>query len=88
MAYATTNPPIQLKGGFNENAPSLYTYQSTDAAATVVGAGYFTNGRDLGMKLGDVVIVQDTDDSYQSTNTRVTAVNATTGAVTVTAFGS
>jgi len=34
-------------------------YVSTDALAVVIGAAYISNGDDLGMKVGDVVIVSD-----------------------------
>jgi lipid-binding SYLF domain-containing protein len=38
-------------------SPSLWIYRSADAHAAVDATDYFTNGRDLGMKVGDVVIV-------------------------------
>lgn len=84
MAYSTTNPPALLQdrvmGGGAE-----WSYISADARATVVGAGYFSNGKTLGMKLGDVVnAVVDTTGVL--TVASVTAVNASTGAVTVTAL--
>ena len=61
MAYVTTNPPRILSGAFTSaNGPTLWTYSSSDAAGTVDGAGYITNGYDLGMKVGDLVIVEDT----------------------------
>jgi hypothetical protein len=39
---------------------NVWTYSSADAAATVAGASYFSNGVALGMKLNDLVIVIDT----------------------------
>lgn len=42
------------------SAPSLWTYQSADSHATVVGAAYFANGLDMGLKANDVVIAVDT----------------------------
>lgn len=60
MAYATTNPPQLLIPGIGD-APSVWLYSSVDAHGTVEGAGYFTNGVDLGLKANDVMIVVDTD---------------------------
>lgn len=84
MAYATTNPPALLQDRVMGGG-AVWSYISADARATVVGAGYFTNGRSLGMKLGDVVnCVVDTTGVLSVTS--VTAVNASTGAVTVTSL--
>lgn len=62
MAYSTSNPPQKvcgtLTGTFN-----IWSYRSTDAASVVDGANYFTNGGSLGMKVGDIVYVTDTDAS-------------------------
>lgn len=62
MTYATSNPPFLMNAGaaIGGKAPRIWGYQSADAAATVAGANYFSNGRDLGMKVGDIVIVYDT----------------------------
>lgn len=59
MAYSTSTPPM-LVSGFNGEGPKLWMYKSADATATVNTAGYITNGGDLGMKVGDVVIAHDT----------------------------
>ncbi len=56
MAYATTNPPCKIAG---LPGKSLWWYTSVDPTATVDDAGYFTNGSDLGMKVGDVVMSSD-----------------------------
>lgn len=84
MAYATSNPPALLQDRIMGGG-AVWSYISSDARATVVGAGYFSNGRSLGMKLGDVVnCVVDTTGVL--TVASVTAVNAGTGAVTITAL--
>jgi hypothetical protein len=62
MAYATSNPPVLISSGLTGNF-QLWAYRSTDAAATVDAANYFTNGGSLGLKVGDVVFVTDTDAS-------------------------
>ena len=81
MAYATTNPPVpstvRIGGGGD-----FWKYASTDAAATVAGADYISNGTALGMSLGDAVRITETDNSYLSVWATVTAVGTT--AVTVT----
>lgn len=84
MAYSTTNPPALLQDRIMGGG-AIWSYISADARATVVGSGYFSNGRALGMKLGDVVnAVVDTTGVL--TVASVTTVNASTGAVTVTAL--
>ena len=59
MAYVTSNPPYVMVPRMG-TAAAVWIYKSADAHATVDGAGYFTNGSDLGMVVGDVVIVVDT----------------------------
>ena len=62
MAYSTSAPPQLLIGAFTAgNHPSIWTYESTDAAAVADTDGYITNADDLGMKVGDMVLVTDTD---------------------------
>lgn len=83
MAYATTNPPKLLLGSFNGTGASIWTYSSTDNAAAVDASGYITNGGALGMKVGDVVLVTDTDDAalLASMHTVVTVSSTYPGAV-------
>lgn len=83
MAYTTSNPPrleVQSIAGSRQ-----WVYESTDDAATVRAAGYITNGYFLGMRVGDRVMVIDTDaspnDGYLMS---VVTSNATTGAVDLT----
>ena len=60
MAYVTTNPPALITAMQDSR---LWFYKSTDAATAVRAAGYITNGQDLGMQVGDLVFVIDTDAS-------------------------
>jgi hypothetical protein len=61
MAYATTNPPVRVTAGaLDGNAPAVWVYKSADAVATVKGSNYFSNGLNLGMIVGDFVLVSDT----------------------------
>lgn len=60
MAYATSNPPVKVSAGTGLS-PQVWIYSAgADAVATVRGAGYITNAKDLGMRVGDVVISIDT----------------------------
>lgn len=85
MSYSTSIPPMKVTAGVG-GAPNLWIYKSTDDDGTVNGAGYFTNGASLGMKLNDIVLVIDTTTPLVSLCS-VSAVNATTGAAT-TKFGA
>lgn len=85
MPYSTSAPPCKLVDRLGGTG-SIWNYQSVDNAATVRGADYFTNGSDLGMKVGDVVYHQDTDASPNTVGQScVTAVTAG-GAATVAAL--
>lgn len=70
--YATRN------GGGN-----LWGYQSSDPVATVAGAGYFTDGGNLGMNLGDVVFSRDTGQG----TTLVMAIGVVTAVTTAPSSG-
>lgn len=81
MSYSTTIPPKCVLPGVG-GGPALWVYTSADARTTVEGAGYFTNATDLGLKLGDIVIVVYTT-GYATTIHAVSAVSA--GAATINA---
>ena len=56
MAYNSTgNPPSLVSQGFGGKPFRVFAYKSSDTGATVAGAGYFTNGMQLGMRVGDVL---------------------------------
>jgi hypothetical protein len=82
MAYSTSNPPALVGQTIAGNG--IWHYSSTDVHTDVDAAGYFTNGEALGMKVGDVVFVIETDNSYAQTTHSVTAVStsATVSAAT------
>jgi len=63
MAYSTANPPNKLVSGSLDGAggPTVWTYVSADAIGTVKGASYFSNGDALGMKVGDFILVFDSN---------------------------
>ena len=66
MAYSTSSPPELVSSGI-AGTGQIWNYETTDAAAVVDTDGYFTNGQLLGMKVGDLVIVRDTDASPTTT---------------------
>lgn len=62
MAYATTNPPaLKTQRVGSGTGGATWSYASTDNAAAVNAADYFSNGDELGMKVGDIVEIHDTD---------------------------
>lgn len=62
MAYSVLTPPVKIAGRL-DGTFNVWSYRSTDGASTVDGANYITNGGSLGMKVGDIVYVTDTDAS-------------------------
>jgi hypothetical protein len=86
MAYNTDLLVVQTSHG--PSAPQVWTYGPTaDAVATVRAAGYISNGGGSGgkgMRVGDIVCTIDSATPLVSWS-RVSVVNATTGAVTLTA---
>ena len=67
MSYSTSLAPGKVAQKNGSNGRTIWSYVSADAIAVVGANGYFTNGDDLGMQVGDVVLV----------------TNSTTGATTV-----
>lgn len=59
MAYDpnVVQPAILAQG--LEGSGKIFVYKSDDAPAAVRAAGYFTDGWDLGMRAGDMVMVVD-----------------------------
>lgn len=84
MAYATSNPPKLLVPGMGGGQPSLWVYTSTDIHTDVDASGYFTDGADLGLKVGDVMFVSKSDATIGTTIHYVSVV-AAGGAATVAA---
>lgn len=80
MTYATSNQPScvtqRVAGG-----PAIWIYEDGDAIADVDATGYFSDGEDLGMQVGDIVFIHDTTNSLVSVG-HVSAISAA-GAATV-----
>jgi len=62
MAYASSSPPMLTSVAPLTGAGNIWQYRSTELGTAVDAAGYFTNAKDLGMRVGDMVLV------YESTN--------------------
>lgn len=79
MAYSTSSPPRLVLPSFTNVSGEIgvWDYSSTDAGTVVDASGYITNAKALGMKVGDVVRVTDTDASpVIVTQHRVVAINS------------
>lgn len=75
MAYLTSNPPA-MTGGQTIGGNGIWYYTSADVSTDVDASNYFTNGLQLGMKVGDTVHVIETDNAYAHTIHSVTEVSA------------
>jgi lipid-binding SYLF domain-containing protein len=64
MTYAVTNPPVLIVQSIA--GPRVWIYTSADAAGDIDAAGYITDGDSRGMKLNDLVIVNDTATPLQT----------------------
>jgi len=58
--YATTQPPQVAVPRVGTLGPAIWTYTSVDVDSDVNASGYFSNGVDLGMQVGDIIFVHDT----------------------------
>jgi len=74
MAYSSTTAPGKVAQKNGSNGATLWVYKSADSFATVAVADYISNGDDLGMQVGDLVLVVDTANSVS----RLTTVAAVT----------
>lgn len=81
MAYSTSNPPMCLVSAMNASSNNIWLYKSTDAATAVDADGYITNGEALGMRVGDIVFVLDTDASPIALTVHVVSAINTDGSV-------
>ena len=75
MAYSTTTAPGKVAQKNGSNGRTIWSYVSADAIAVVGVADYFSNGDALGMQVGDIVIVTDSDTGGTSIQT-VSAVTS------------
>lgn len=83
MSYSTSNPPIKIGGSIGAGG-TLWLYKSDTAHGDADAPDFFENGYELGMRVGDPVIVVETDNSYALSLHVVTAC-AAGGAATISA---
>lgn len=83
MAYSPSNPPKLQCPAMGTDQPQQFVYRSADNAATVAGAGYFSDGKERGLRVGDVVVAIATGNGATTMHS-VTAITAA-GAATVSA---
>ena len=57
MAYSSAG--LQRVGPQNSNAPTIWTYATSDALTTVDGSGYFNDAAGL-LQVGDWILVSST----------------------------
>lgn len=75
MAYdAAVSQPTLVSQSIAANG--IWIYVSADVSTDVDASDYFTNGKALGMKVGDIVHVIESDNSYLHTVHSVTVVDA------------
>jgi len=83
MAYSTSNPPALVHQMVGKNGGSTWVYDSADAATLVRVSGYFTDGYELGLRVGDVIQQRDTTGATVAHNYVVLSAVAATGVVDV-----
>jgi hypothetical protein len=97
MGYSVNNPPTPILAALTSGPNSttggnkkIWLYASADPIATVQGAAYFSNGIQLGMTVGDLVFVIDTNllRGYMNLVAAVTPVAAGTNAFQGAGLGS
>lgn len=80
MSYATTNPPYVLVPSIGAK-PALWGYSSTDDTTVSIATGYFTDGKALGMKVDDFILLTMSSSNALAFG-KVTAVSSTGATVT------
>lgn len=81
MSYSTSAPPILLLSSPLAARGRVWWYENTDAETTVRVTGYITNGGNLGMRAGDLVIYFKTDGPNHYMFNVVTVSSTLPGAV-------
>lgn len=70
--------PGDASGGFNS---AIHIYRSADPIATVIGAGYISDGVDKGVQVNDIVLV--VDDNVPTIDVCLVTVVTAAGLVTM-----
>ena len=82
MAYDTANPPKLVTVGMGDG-PGVWIYADTDAHTDVDADDYFSDGDDIGMKVGDALHYFDTDTDTSTIHFVRTPVTAGSASVTI-----
>lgn len=80
MAYTSSTLSLVSEGPLTGAGQTWY-YSTTDASATVDASGYITDGGNRGMKVGDIVIVNDTATPLTTSHRVITVSSTAPGAV-------
>jgi len=87
MAYSPLNSPIvtfspsqNIAQSNGTSGKQVWQYDSADALATVQGSAYFSNGVELGMRVGDIVDVS-VSGVLKTPRQYVSAVSATAATI-------
>lgn len=83
MGYATNNPPRAMGPRKSGDAPCMWWYRSADSIEEITADGYFENGFSVGLRVGDVILVQNPRDHWSSSLLPVISVSG--GAATLAA---
>ncbi len=81
MAYSRNGLQLVAGRGSSTGA-ALWTYRSADTVAAVKGAAYISDGGDVGLKVGDLIIISD--DTTPASGTAVVDAVAAGGAAELT----
>lgn len=81
MAYSAALPPLLTRASRDGVIPNQWSYASANSFAQVAVSGFFADAANLGMRIGDAVIVSETDNAYSTAVFTVSDITA--GAATV-----
>ena len=77
MAYDTANPPALVsRAPLGGSSPQTWVYRSTHTGAETDAANFITNALDLGMSVGDIVIVSGSTTYLQTSHTVMAVTTA------------
>jgi len=82
MAYDVANPP-KLVVAHVGDGPGVWIYADTDAHTAIDADDYFSDGDDIGMRLGDALLYFDTDTDTSTIHFVRTPVTAGAASVTI-----
>lgn len=81
MAYNTNNPPVRIRSSLDGSTSALWSYISTNSTTQVAASGFITDAANLGMKVGDVVFVEESDNNNSTATFAVASISS--GAATL-----